>query len=92
MKNKVTYFNRYKDAITFTHEGDTVAMEGGRWIRWSYDDDDTITMVDPSGGPYIELGNNLKGFWPKGEYQDLIIESISLDSSNGSATVTFKIK
>jgi hypothetical protein len=90
--NKVTYKNRHRDEIIFTHEGDTVTMEGGTWMRWSYDEDGTITMVDPSGGPYIELGNNLKEFWPNEEYQDLIIESISLDSSKETNTVTFKIK
>lgn len=93
MENKVTYFNRYKDPITFTHEGDTVTMKGGKWLRWSYDDTGII-MVDPSGGPYIEVGHNLKDFWPKGKYQDLIIESITIgDSDEQEGTViTFKIK
>lgn len=93
--NQVTYTNRYKDKITFTHEGDTVKMEGGHWVRWAYEDDGTITMVDPSGGPYIEVGNNLKEFWPKGEYQDLIIESITIGDYNNdtrSSPVTFKIR
>ena len=59
---------------------------------------DEISMVDPSGGPYISLGNNLKEFWPKGEYQDLIVESIKFvpqsdeDKDDYKSTVIFKIK
>jgi hypothetical protein len=49
-------------------------------------------MVDPSGGPYIEVGNNLNHFWPKGKYQDLIIESIKIDDAEDSSIVIFKIK
>jgi len=90
--NKVTYLNRYRDKIIFEHIGDTVTMTGGSWFRYSWDDNNNTTMVDPSGGPYISLGDNLADFWPRGKYQDLIIESISLDSSKDAAVVTFKIK
>jgi hypothetical protein len=57
-----------------------------------------ISMVDPSGGPYISVGDNLNGFWPKGEYQDLIVESIKFvpqsdeDKDDYKSTVIFKIK
>jgi len=47
-----------------------------------------ISMADPSGGPYIALGHNLKHFWPKGEYQDLIVESIIPSHDK----IIFKIK
>ena len=92
--NKVTYHNRYRDKIIFEHNGDEVIMTGGSWMRYGIaDDNETITMVDPSGGPYIELGNNLNEFWPKGEYQDLIVESISLNNGEGeTTTVIFKVK
>jgi hypothetical protein len=138
--NQVTYKNRYKDDIIFTHEGDTVTMEGGKWFRYGLSNDysvayaayindggteskeefeklvheydneaksytefakkyqpmvfssNEICMVDPSGGPYIALGNNLNSFWPKREYQDLIVHSISFDSSKEDSIVTFKIK
>lgn len=95
MSNIATYTNRDGDKITFTHEGEKVTMEGGHWLRWAYEDDGTITMVDPSGGPYIEVGDNLKMFWLKGEYQDLIIESIEVDTQtelDKSVNVIFKIK
>jgi hypothetical protein len=52
-----------------------------------YSDKDTIEMVDPSGGPYISLGDNLRMFFGK-DYQDLIITKIELKES----IVTFKIK
>lgn len=60
---------------------------------------DEISMVDPSGGPYISLGNNLNKFWPKGEYQDLIVESIkfkpqpeNVDKDDYKSIIIFKIK
>ena len=59
-------------------------------------------MVDPSGGPYISLGDNLKKFWPKGEYQDLIVKSIEFapnlnqesedEKEKYQSTIIFKIK
>lgn len=61
-----------------------------------------ISMVDPSGGPYISLGMNLKQFWPKGDYQDLIVESIKFvpnekentedENEKYKSTIIFKIK
>jgi len=63
---------------------------------------DTISMVDPSGGPYISLGMNLKQFWPKGQYQDLVVESIKFAPNEKAntedknekykSTIIFKIK
>jgi len=55
--------------------------------RYIYSDTDTIDMVDPSGGPYISLGDNLKMFFEK-DYRDLIITEIKLDKDK----VTFTIK
>lgn len=60
---------------------------------------DRIGMVDPSGGPYISVGDNLKQFWPKGEYQDLVVESIkfqsepeNVDKDDYKSVIIFKIK
>lgn len=55
--------------------------------KYIYSDTDTIDMVDPSGGPYISLGDNLKMFFERG-YQDLIVTKIKLEDNK----VTFKIK
>lgn len=59
-----------------------------------YSDKDKICFVDPSGGPFIGLGDNLNEFWPYDEkYQNLIVESISLsDTKDENTVVTFKIK
>ena len=43
-----------------------------------YSDKDTIDMVDPSGGPYISLGDNLKEFFGR-DYEDLIIKTIKTE-------------
>ena len=55
--------------------------------KYIYSDKDTIDMVDPSGGPYLTRGTNLKEFFRK-DYQDLIIESIKIGKNN----IKFKIK
>lgn len=55
--------------------------------KYIYSDKDTIDMVDPSGGPYLCRGMNLKEFFGK-DYQDLIIDSIEIREKN----IKFKIK
>lgn len=55
--------------------------------KYIYSDKDTIDMVDPSGGPYLTIGTNLKEFFGR-DYQDLIIESIKIGKNN----IKFKIK
>ena len=55
--------------------------------KYIYSDKDTLDMVDPSGGPYLSRGMNLKMFFGK-DYEDLIIESIKLGKKN----IKFKIK
>jgi hypothetical protein len=55
--------------------------------RYIYSDKDTIDMVDPSGGPYLTTGTNLRMFFGK-DYEDLIIKSIKLEKSK----IIFKVK
>jgi hypothetical protein len=43
-------------------------------------------MVDPSGGPYLTVGTNLKSFFGK-DYENLIIESIEI----GKSKIKFKV-
>jgi hypothetical protein len=75
MKDKTydyLYINRYQDKITFTKhispetttEGYLV-MEGYQYARYGFDKDpEDRIFIDPSGGPYISIGNNL-GFISK---------------------------
>lgn len=59
------YINRHRDKITFNDDGQgNVFMYGGKWFRFGFKENpDTLTMVDPSGGPYIELGTDLGRFY-----------------------------
>lgn len=57
------------------------------YVELVYSDQDTIDMVDPSGGPYISLGDNLKEFFGK-DYEDLIIKEIKTETGK----VIFTIK
>jgi hypothetical protein len=54
--------------------------------KYIYSDKDTIDMVDPSGGPYLSRGMNLKEFFGK-DYEDLIIKSILIEKSK----IKFKV-
>lgn len=86
MVNKVSYFNRYKDEIIFEQQDDTITMSGydPEWMRYGLSDDadgcnkaeEVITMIDPSGGPYLTIGSDLSLFW--GDKQPRIIKSIRL--------------
>lgn len=87
------YQNRYKDEINFTEDGDHVTMTGGIWLRYGYNDDQEIIMVDPSGGPYLEVGQDLIGFFRDGVSR--IIEGITIKQKSSdwedSVDVVFKI-
>lgn len=54
--------------------------------KYIYSDKDIIDMVDPSGGPYLSTGMNLKKFFGK-DYEDLIIESIKIGKNKIKFTV-----
>jgi hypothetical protein len=51
-----------------------------------YSNPNIIDMIDPSGGPYITRGSNLKPFF--GDKIDRIVKEIKLDEDK----ITFKIK
>lgn len=58
------YKNRYGDVFTFTQlENGNIQWSGNfEYHRFGYNDDNQITMVDPSGGPYITEGTDMKIF------------------------------
>ena len=59
MKQTTKYTNRYGDDYTFTVQEDgTVLWEGPfDYYRVLYDpDEDRVTAIDPSGGPFICKG------------------------------------
>lgn len=65
---KASYLNRQRDEIVFDDDGaGSVLMYGGKWMRFGFKENpDEITMVDPSGGPYIALGTDLGYFFEDG--------------------------
>lgn len=57
LETKIT--NRYGDEFTFI-ENDKGNIEWhGDFRHCRFAGNDTITMVDPSGGPYLQVGNSL---------------------------------
>ena len=77
---KVLFVTKDEDS----YESNALYKLFGKYI---YSDMNTIDMVDPSGGPYLTVGTNLKEFFGR-DYEDLIIRSIKI----GKSKITFKVK
>ena len=78
---KIVYSNRDRDKITFEDLDNTVRMSGYFELGMRYGFEELeggrkITMIDPSGGPYILLGDNLVEFF--NDSTNRLIESIDI--------------
>ena len=60
---KMEYKNRYGDKHIFTpdNEGNLLWEGDFGYSRYSKNEDDEITMVDPSGGPFISVDSKWDG-------------------------------
>jgi hypothetical protein len=76
---KVLFVTKDEDSF----ESNALLKMFGKYI---YSDRETIDMIDPSGGPYITVGSNLRMFF--GDKVDRIVERIKI----GENKITFKIK
>ena len=58
---KVKYTNRYNDIQTFevNERGNIQWKFDSEFSRYGVNDKEDITMVDPAGGPLIDLGYNM---------------------------------
>jgi hypothetical protein len=66
MKN-ASYINRYGDEIIFKEINENqIQMLGGDHYRTGYEQDGTINFVDPSGGPFIQVGTDLGRYFGDG--------------------------
>ena len=83
----MNYTNRYGDTFTFElNERNNIQWSGNfEHSRFGFNDNrDDITMVDPSGGPYIDLGTDMKlfgfdgkivnGFIPNKDGYEIVVE------------------
>ena len=86
----IEYTNRYGDVFTFgMNERGNIDWKGNfEYCRVGYNDNpDDITMVDPSGGPYIAIGHDMylyfgfegesmivNGFIWRDDYYEIVIE------------------
>ena len=69
------YTNRYNDVFTFEYnEKGNIQWSGNfEYCRFGFNDNpNDITMVDPSGGPYISLGMDMKLFGLEGKVNGFI--------------------
>jgi len=87
-----THTNRYKDKQLFVHVSENKVLWFGnfKFCRISKNEDsDKIIMIDPSGGPYLEVGTSSK-FIPGVE--DTNKEIKSLKFSKDFTYVIIKLK
>jgi hypothetical protein len=83
------YTNRYGDTFTFElNERGNIQWSGNfEYCRFGYNDNpNDITMVDPSGGPYIPLGMDMKlfgfdgkivnGFIPNDDGYEIVVNNL----------------
>mgnify|MGYP000160600997 FL=1 len=82
------YTNRYNDVFTFEYnEKGNIQWSGNfKYCRFGFNDNpNDITMVDPSGGPYISLGMDMKlvelegkvnGFIRNEDGYEIVIENL----------------
>ena len=80
------YVNRYGDKFTFEkNENGNIQWSGDfKYVRYGFEDNPKdVTMVDPSGGPYITLEMDLalygsegivKGFIENDNGYELVVE------------------
>ena len=69
------YTNRYGDVFTFElNERGNIDWKGNfEYVRCGFKDNlKDITMVDPSGGPYIDIGCDMSMFGLKGKVNGFI--------------------
>jgi hypothetical protein len=61
MSKVIEHKNRYGDTIVFTMDDSTgtVIMTGDEYTRAGFNQLPTYTWIDPSGGPFISVGDNL---------------------------------
>ena len=62
---KKTYINRYNDKIVFNKiDENTIELSGFEFFRTGYnsDEDNKILFIDPSGGPYLQVGDNIHNY------------------------------
>lgn len=84
----MTYYNRYNDAIEFSEDGNVITMSNIQYVRYGFEDDGTITMVDPSGGPYIDLGQDIGHFFMDGKNR--VVKKIEVFDDHAKITVDAK--
>ena len=85
---KVEYLNRYRDKYEFTQvDEQTIRWEGPfKWCRYSVNEDKVVSMVDPSGGPYISVGNTLRFVAP--EFEKLKVTALEMHDGHVTIKVT----
>ena len=86
--SKIEYKNRYNDVFTFSKTEDgNILMEGPfEYMRIGRSNENIITMIDPSGGPYLDEGMNMGIFHES--FKGMIIEQFK--SVDGGYLITIK--
>ena len=85
---KVEYSNRYRDKYEFTQEDEqTIRWEGPfKWCRYSISKDKVVSMIDPSGGPYISIGTEMKYIAP--EFDGMVVTALEMHDGHAIIKVS----
>lgn len=85
---KVEYLNRYRDKYEFTQEDEqTIRWEGPfKWCRYSMSKDNVVSMIDPSGGPYISIGTEMKYIAP--EFDGMVVTALEMHDGHAIIKVS----
>lgn len=84
---KVEFLNRYRDKYEFTQvDEQTISWDGPfSYCRFSMSKDEVVSMVDPSGGPYIGVGDEMKYIAP--EFDGMVVTALEMHDGH----VTIKV-
>lgn len=85
---KVEYSNRYRDKYEFIQEDEqTIRWEGPfKWCRYSMSEDKVVSMIDPSGGPYISIGTEMKYIAP--EFDEMVVTALEMHDGHAIIKVS----
>ena len=85
---KVEYSNRYRDKYEFIQEDEqTIRWEGPfKWCRYSMSEDKVVSMIDPSGGPYISIGTEMKYIAP--EFDGMVVTALEMHDGHAIIKVS----
>ena len=79
---QIKFSNRYRDEYLFTRTSINVIKWDGpfKYCRFSQNADGHTTMIDPSGGPYIEIGSKME--YINTDFEGLVVSALNWEGES----------